>query len=134
MTDDVTPLITVTSRRIEFEDFCFYFDEVVISHKTNDSSFPLFKKTRKEARIFASWCKTLPKNSDGITDDQYPFLQNPQFMFDIHGEEDVVICLQQEDQTILRNKEVTKSGLESKAKKKSNNSLMAFKVYNVRLH
>ncbi|KAK6323223.1 hypothetical protein J4Q44_G00055620 [Coregonus suidteri] len=81
-------------------------DKVAVAKKEGE------KKTRrkeesvkKEGEVDGGWDKQMDKRSrcGGCINHKDTFLHNPQFMFEVQGKEDeVLICLQQEDKRIKR--------------------------------
>ncbi|XP_043933111.1 calpain-5-like [Protopterus annectens] len=87
---------------MDFKDFCYYFTDMVISRQIN-TSFLSFHKTWVEARILSEWnvsASRLQNRSGGCINNRSTFFQNPQFRFDVVGEESALVCLQQEDQRV----------------------------------
>uniref|UniRef100_A0A3B3ZHA0 Calpain catalytic domain-containing protein n=1 Tax=Periophthalmus magnuspinnatus TaxID=409849 RepID=A0A3B3ZHA0_9GOBI len=84
---------------MEFEDFCHYFTDVVVCR--------LVEKSEEHARSQLSgvWDEQMDKRSrcGGCINHRDTFLHNPQFLFEVRGkEEEVLICLQQEDRRMRR--------------------------------
>uniref|UniRef100_A0A4W5KUD0 Si:dkey-19b23.13 n=1 Tax=Hucho hucho TaxID=62062 RepID=A0A4W5KUD0_9TELE len=89
---------------MEFEDFCRYFTDVVVCRLVERAL--LWPSTHwREGEVDGRWDKHMDKRSrcGGCINHKDTFLHNPQFMFEVHGKEDeVLICLQQEDRRIKR--------------------------------
>uniref|UniRef100_A0A667ZUP6 Calpain-5-like n=1 Tax=Myripristis murdjan TaxID=586833 RepID=A0A667ZUP6_9TELE len=88
---------------MEFEDFCHYFTDVVVCRLAERTL--LWPSSHwREVRCYGEWAQ-LDKRSrcGGCINHRDTFLHNPQFMFEVRGkEEEVLICLQQEDRRIRR--------------------------------
>uniref|UniRef100_A0A3Q3RIV6 Calpain-5-like n=1 Tax=Mastacembelus armatus TaxID=205130 RepID=A0A3Q3RIV6_9TELE len=86
---------------LDFEDFCRYFTDVVVCRLL------VGKVTKEEGggEMSGSWEAQMDKRSrcGGCINHRDTFLHNPQFMFEVRDkEEEVLICLQQEDRRIQR--------------------------------
>uniref|UniRef100_A0A665WQG5 Si:dkey-19b23.13 n=1 Tax=Echeneis naucrates TaxID=173247 RepID=A0A665WQG5_ECHNA len=94
---------------MDFEDFCKHFTDVVVCRLAERALlWPTVKKTMREGdggEGSGGWEAQLDKRSrcGGCINHRETFLHNPQFMFEVRGsEEEVMICLQQEDRRIRR--------------------------------
>uniref|UniRef100_A0AAX7SD45 Calpain catalytic domain-containing protein n=1 Tax=Astatotilapia calliptera TaxID=8154 RepID=A0AAX7SD45_ASTCA len=85
---------------MDFEDFCQHFTDVVVCR--------LVERTLSEkggGKVNGVWKVELDKRSrrGGCINHRDTFLHNPQFMFEVRAkEEEVLICLQQEDRRMWR--------------------------------
>ncbi|CDQ62255.1 unnamed protein product [Oncorhynchus mykiss] len=87
---------------MEFEDFCRYFTDVVVCRLVERT---LLWPNTHWREVDGWWDKHMDKRSrcGGCINHKDTFLHNPQFMFEVQGKEDeVLICLQQEDRRIKR--------------------------------
>uniref|UniRef100_A0A8C4GW82 Si:dkey-19b23.13 n=1 Tax=Dicentrarchus labrax TaxID=13489 RepID=A0A8C4GW82_DICLA len=85
---------------MDFEDFCHYFTDVVVCRLVERALLWPWSHWR-EVRLYGEW--TPRSRCGGCINHRDTFLHNPQFMFELRGkEEEVLICLQQEDRRILR--------------------------------
>uniref|UniRef100_A0A3B3ZGW6 Calpain catalytic domain-containing protein n=1 Tax=Periophthalmus magnuspinnatus TaxID=409849 RepID=A0A3B3ZGW6_9GOBI len=78
---------------MEFEDFCHYFTDVVVC------------RLHARSQLSGVWDEQMDKRSrcGGCINHRDTFLHNPQFLFEVRGkEEEVLICLQQEDRRMRR--------------------------------
>ncbi|KAJ0006258.1 hypothetical protein NQD34_013531 [Periophthalmus magnuspinnatus] len=91
---------------MEFEDFCHYFTDVVVCRLVEKAS--LWPRSHwREVSCFGHgvWDEQMDKRSrcGGCINHRDTFLHNPQFLFEVRGkEEEVLICLQQEDRRMRR--------------------------------
>uniref|UniRef100_A0A673AJM7 Calpain-5-like n=1 Tax=Sphaeramia orbicularis TaxID=375764 RepID=A0A673AJM7_9TELE len=84
-----------------FEDFCRYFTDVVLCHLVEG---PVLWPGSHWREVFF-WEVQVDRRSrcGGCINHRDTFLHNPQFMFDVRRkEEEVLMCLQQEDRRIRR--------------------------------
>uniref|UniRef100_A0A6Q2Y9B2 Uncharacterized protein n=1 Tax=Esox lucius TaxID=8010 RepID=A0A6Q2Y9B2_ESOLU len=84
---------------MEFGDFCRHFTDMVVCR--------LVERTllKEDGQLNGGWERQTDKRSrcGGCINNKGTFLHNPQFMFEVQGKEDeVLICLQQEDRRIKR--------------------------------
>ncbi|KAJ0055645.1 hypothetical protein NL108_006531, partial [Boleophthalmus pectinirostris] len=91
---------------MEFEDFCHYFTDVVVCRLVEKASF-WARSHWREVSLYGHgvWDEQMDKRSrcGGCINHRDTFLHNPQFMFEVRGkEEEVLICLQQEDRRMRR--------------------------------
>uniref|UniRef100_A0A3B4YGI2 Calpain-5-like n=1 Tax=Seriola lalandi dorsalis TaxID=1841481 RepID=A0A3B4YGI2_SERLL len=87
---------------MDFEDFCHYFTDVVVCRLVERAL--LWPSCHWRERN-GGWEPQVDKRSrcGGCINHRETFLHNPQFMFEVGGkEEEVLICLQQEDRRIQR--------------------------------
>uniref|UniRef100_A0A3P9D3Z2 Si:dkey-19b23.13 n=1 Tax=Maylandia zebra TaxID=106582 RepID=A0A3P9D3Z2_9CICH len=86
---------------MDFEDFCQHFTDVVVCRLVERTL--LWPRSRwREVSCYGEW---LDKRSrcGGCINHRDTFLHNPQFMFEVRAkEEEVLICLQQEDRRMWR--------------------------------
>ncbi|CAL1546273.1 unnamed protein product [Lymnaea stagnalis] len=83
-----------------FDEFCQYFTDVDICHVLNMNFFTL-RKPWKERVVTGSWSKSL-KRAGGCGNNN-TFLENPQFVVEIHkDEQELTISLEQEDRRSRR--------------------------------
>uniref|UniRef100_A0AAQ4RUR7 Si:dkey-19b23.13 n=1 Tax=Gasterosteus aculeatus aculeatus TaxID=481459 RepID=A0AAQ4RUR7_GASAC len=89
---------------MDFEDFCHYFTDVVVCRLVERAL--LWPSSHwREVRQAGGWEAQMDERSrcGGCINHRDSFLHNPQFMFEVKGkEEEVLICLQQEDRRIWR--------------------------------
>uniref|UniRef100_A0A8C3G8A5 Si:dkey-19b23.13 n=1 Tax=Cyclopterus lumpus TaxID=8103 RepID=A0A8C3G8A5_CYCLU len=89
---------------MDFEDFCHYFTDVVVCRLVERAL--LWPSSHwREVRHVGGWEAQMDKRSrcGGCINHRDTFLHNPQFMFEVRGkEQEVLICLQQEDRRIRR--------------------------------
>ncbi|KAF0029274.1 hypothetical protein F2P81_018379 [Scophthalmus maximus] len=100
---------------MDFEDFCRYFTDVVVCRLVERAL--LWPSSHwREVRRYGEWAPapttpgSLPpaaadkrSRCGGCINHRETFLHNPQFMFEVRAkEEEVLICLQQEDRRIRR--------------------------------
>uniref|UniRef100_A0A8D3A6C0 Si:dkey-19b23.13 n=1 Tax=Scophthalmus maximus TaxID=52904 RepID=A0A8D3A6C0_SCOMX len=86
---------------MDFEDFCRYFTDVVVCRLVERALLWPSSHWREVRR----WEAQADKRSrcGGCINHRETFLHNPQFMFEVRAkEEEVLICLQQEDRRIRR--------------------------------
>uniref|UniRef100_A0A3Q3WNE2 Uncharacterized protein n=1 Tax=Mola mola TaxID=94237 RepID=A0A3Q3WNE2_MOLML len=92
--------------RMEFEDFCHYFTDVVVCRLLERALLAAEKLTEEaEGGEAGGWEAQVHKRSrcGGCINHRKTFLHNPQFMFGVRSkEEEVLICLQQEDRRVRR--------------------------------
>uniref|UniRef100_I3KRY8 Calpain-5 n=1 Tax=Oreochromis niloticus TaxID=8128 RepID=I3KRY8_ORENI len=94
---------------MDFEDFCQHFTDVVVCRLVERTlSEPDVNKVTAEkggGKVNGVWKVELDKRSrcGGCINHRDTFLHNPQFMFEVRAkEEEVLICLQQEDRRMWR--------------------------------
>uniref|UniRef100_H3CN15 Si:dkey-19b23.13 n=1 Tax=Tetraodon nigroviridis TaxID=99883 RepID=H3CN15_TETNG len=92
---------------MDFQDFCLYFTDVVVCRLVE--RFLLRPRSHwREERLHGEWAPAPAPDQTGrcggCINHRDTFLHNPQFMFELGGseEEEVLICLQQEDRRIHR--------------------------------
>uniref|UniRef100_A0A8C9YCV4 Si:dkey-19b23.13 n=1 Tax=Sander lucioperca TaxID=283035 RepID=A0A8C9YCV4_SANLU len=89
---------------MDFEDFCHYFTDVVVCWLVERAL--LWPKTKEDdSGEVGGWEAQMDKRSrcGGCINHRDTFLHNPQFMFEVRAkEEEVLICLQQEDRRAQR--------------------------------
>uniref|UniRef100_A0A3Q3GUC9 Si:dkey-19b23.13 n=1 Tax=Labrus bergylta TaxID=56723 RepID=A0A3Q3GUC9_9LABR len=89
---------------MDFQDFCHYFTDVVVCRLVERTL--LWPRSHwREEREQGGWEAQVDKRSrcGGCINHRDTFLHNPQFMFEVTGkEEEMLICLQQEDRRIWR--------------------------------
>uniref|UniRef100_A0A3P9D4C1 Calpain-5 n=1 Tax=Maylandia zebra TaxID=106582 RepID=A0A3P9D4C1_9CICH len=88
---------------MDFEDFCQHFTDVVVCRLVERT----LKVTAEKGggKVNGVWKVELDKRSrcGGCINHRDTFLHNPQFMFEVRAkEEEVLICLQQEDRRMWR--------------------------------
>uniref|UniRef100_A0A8C6UH92 Si:dkey-19b23.13 n=1 Tax=Neogobius melanostomus TaxID=47308 RepID=A0A8C6UH92_9GOBI len=86
---------------MEFKDFCHYFTDVVVCRLVEKALL----WPRSHWREFSLWDEQMDKRSrcGGCINHRDTFLHNPQFLFEVRvKEEEVLICLQQEDRRMRR--------------------------------
>uniref|UniRef100_A0A3P8NU49 Uncharacterized protein n=1 Tax=Astatotilapia calliptera TaxID=8154 RepID=A0A3P8NU49_ASTCA len=88
---------------MDFEDFCQHFTDVVVCRLVERT----LKMTAEKGggKVNGVWKVELDKRSrcGGCINHRDTFLHNPQFMFEVRAkEEEVLICLQQEDRRMWR--------------------------------
>ncbi|XP_064639206.1 calpain-5-like isoform X2 [Lineus longissimus] len=71
-----------------FEDFCIHFHDVSICRVVN-TSFLSIRKTWREVVHHGQWKK--PQLAGGCLNNRETFLNNPQYVFEVPGEEDEVL-------------------------------------------
>uniref|UniRef100_A0AAY4AML0 Uncharacterized protein n=1 Tax=Denticeps clupeoides TaxID=299321 RepID=A0AAY4AML0_9TELE len=89
---------------MDFEDFCCYFTDMVLCRLV-ETALLWPKECWREVRSSdRSWEEQIDKRSrcGGCINHRDTFLLNPQFMFEVQGEEELLICLQQEDRRMKR--------------------------------
>ena len=86
---------------MEFSDFIKYFSEVCICRIINTSFFSL-SKTWSESIRYGKW--TLPDRAGGCANNRSTFISNPQYIFDIIGNERMEETIINLDQRSLRYK------------------------------
>ena len=86
---------------MEFSDFIKYFSEVCICRIINTSIFTL-NKTWTESIRYGKW--TLPDRAGGCANNRSTFIFNPQYVFDIMGNDKTEETIINLDQQSLRNK------------------------------
>uniref|UniRef100_A0A4W4DP27 Calpain catalytic domain-containing protein n=1 Tax=Electrophorus electricus TaxID=8005 RepID=A0A4W4DP27_ELEEL len=87
---------------MEFGDFCHYFTDMVVCRLVKRS---LLWTREEEGVAEDEWEREMDRRSrcGGCSNFRETFLHNPQFMFEVGKEEnEVLICLQQEDRRIKR--------------------------------
>uniref|UniRef100_A0A3Q4HSE6 Si:dkey-19b23.13 n=1 Tax=Neolamprologus brichardi TaxID=32507 RepID=A0A3Q4HSE6_NEOBR len=87
---------------MDFEDFCQHFTDVVVCRLVERTL--LWPRSRWR-EVNGVWKVELDKRSrcGGCINHRETFLHNPQFMFEVRAkEEEVLICLQQEDRRMWR--------------------------------
>ncbi|CAL8241572.1 unnamed protein product [Merluccius merluccius] len=90
---------------MEFGDFCLYFTNVVVCRLAETARLWPGSHWREES-CFGEWapaCVDKRSRCGGCINHMETFLHNPQFLLDVRGrEEEVLICLQQEDRRSRR--------------------------------
>uniref|UniRef100_A0A3Q2E857 Calpain 5b n=1 Tax=Cyprinodon variegatus TaxID=28743 RepID=A0A3Q2E857_CYPVA len=88
------------SDRMNFDDFCQYFTDLILCRLIN-TSYLSIHKTWEEEVMRGTWTHRqdpLRNRSGGCINHKTTFLQNPQYVFDVKKVEDeVLICLQQKE-------------------------------------
>uniref|UniRef100_A0A8C4QX26 Calpain 5 n=1 Tax=Eptatretus burgeri TaxID=7764 RepID=A0A8C4QX26_EPTBU len=107
---------------MSFDDWCKYFTDSIICRIINTSLFSIHK-TWEEVMIKGEWmleANPLKNRAGGCVNNRSTFLQNPQFVFDVRKDEDMVmVSLQQQDRRANR-----KDG-------KGENLSIGFEIYRV---
>uniref|UniRef100_A0A3P9P6Z8 Calpain-5-like n=1 Tax=Poecilia reticulata TaxID=8081 RepID=A0A3P9P6Z8_POERE len=95
---------------MDFQDFCCYFTDVVVCRLVQRTL--LWPSSHwRETQSYGEWAPspdapgTMDRRSrcGGCINHRDSFLHNPQFMFEVQSkEEEVLICLQQEDRRVLK--------------------------------
>lgn len=80
-----------------FDDFCKHFINMAVCHAVNTSLVSL-QKTWHESVLHEEW--SIPHHAGGCINNKGTFLNNPQFMFDMTEEEEVMIVLTQKTQRV----------------------------------
>ncbi|XP_076323559.1 calpain-5-like isoform X1 [Tachypleus tridentatus] len=90
-----------------FEDFCRHFTDMSICHMVNTSWFS-FSKSWREASFQGQWTTgpkgTATDRAGGCLNHRNTFLRNPQYRFNIDGEEDTILIylMQKDTRNLLR--------------------------------
>ncbi|XP_071086234.1 calpain-5-like [Haliotis cracherodii] len=100
-----------------FEDFCKHFKQVGICRNVNTSMFTL-TKTWNEGLHHGAWKK--PNRAGGCLNNRDTFLNNPQYAFDIYGEEEEFM--------------VHLSQKSTRTKEGSTNETMGFTIFKVEIN